>query len=800
MPRLPALALLLAAACPPPAPVNDVTLENDAVKAHVTVKPFSLEVLRASDGVTLLKTNGAPRATRDVPEYVSQILPGWDGYRPHEAAWTPAPDATLSEQTATSAKLAFGDSFTLEVKLDGARVRVTTVTTGAGFNKLSLPFVLPDDEHVFGSGERYASFDHRGLHLFAWAEEAGLGGGEERRPYTDDNPYPNGPSMTYFPVPFFQSSAGYGLSLDTTRRTEFDFGKTVAGEWRAVVNGTSLPLTVYAADPVKVLDLWTQDTGRPVEPSPWVWGPRRRIGRGSQVNGAPEWAVMRDAGLPLTACDDAMHFLPASSQLGIESELRVWTKTMHDNGFKAIGYNNPYVAASHPNAAADYAYGSDAGFFERAPDGGPATTFFISGAPLYISAVDLTNPAAVAWYETLLQRGVDLGYDGWMHDFGEYVARSSRFADGRRGDEVHNAFPVLSAKAAHDFFERVKPNDYLFFVRSGYTGTQGFAPAVWSGDPESTFDDTQGMPAMLRGGLNLALSGVPYWGSDVGGFKCITDAPRDKEVLVRWYALGALSPIMMDQNACVNPVGPTKTKWTLWSDSETQDVYRVMASLHTRLAPYFRVLAREAKATGMPLMRPPLLFYPQEPQAWTSEDTFFLGPALFAAPVVRRGVTMRDLWLPPGKYVEWFGGRVLDGGGRVMVPAPILETPLFLKTGHLVPLLDADVQTLAPATVPDVVTEQSRASVLDVRVALEVGQKAELTLVDGTKLTAERLATAGGTAGFTAVMAAELKTCDACVVREAGRVRINGRSVEYEDLKLSSTDASRRIRWDVFRP
>ncbi|MBL8957741.1 MAG: glycoside hydrolase family 31 protein [Myxococcaceae bacterium] len=798
MPRYLALALLVAAAC---AAKNDLSLTNDAVTAHVVVQPFSLEVIRPG-GEVVLKTNGRPRATRDTPEFISQLLPGWDGYRAKEGEWAEAPDARLVEQTPTSVKLAFGDTFTMEVKLDGARVRVTTASTAAGLNKLAVPFVLGADEHVFGSGERYASFDHRGLLLYSWAEEAGLGGGESKKAYSDDNPFPNGPSMTYFPVPFFQSSAGYGLSLDTTRRTELDFGKTSPGEWRAVVNGTTLPLTVYAADPVEVLNLWTQDTGRPMEPAPWVWGPRRRVGRGSQVNGVPEWSAMRDAGLPLTACDDAMHFLPALSHLGIETELRAWTKTMHDNGFKAIGYNNPYVAASHMNAAADYAFGADAGYFEKKQNGEPETTFFISGAPLYISAVDLTYPAAVAWYETLLQRGVDLGYDGWMHDFGEYVARSSRFHDGRRGDEVHNAFPVLSAKAAHDFFERVKPNDYLFFVRSGFTGTQAYAPAVWSGDPESTFDDTQGMPAQLRGGLGLALSGVPYWGSDVGGFKCITNdpaEPRNKEVLVRWYALGAVSPIMMDQNACVSFAEP-RTKWTLWSDGETQDVYRVMASLHTRLAPYFRVLAREAKATGMPLMRPPFLLYPKEPQTWTAEDTFFLGPALFSAPVVRRGVTMRDLWLPPGKYVEWFHGAVYDGGARVMVPAPILETPLFLKTGHILPLLDGDVQTLAPATEPSVVTEATREGVLDVRVALEVGQKAELTLVDGTKLTAERVASGSGTAGFTEVPVADLKACDSCFAKETGRVRVNGRAVDFEDLKLSSSHPTRRIRWEAFRP
>lgn len=769
------LLLPLLAAC---SSSNEVTLSNEQVRLKLTLKPYALEVARPS-GDVVLRSSGGPRATRDTPEFVSQLIPGWDGYRAKEGPWTQATDATLVEQTPTSVKLTFAEGFTLDVSLSGQRVKLVATTTASGLNKAALPFVLGADEHVFGLGERYASFDHRGLSLYSWAEEAGLGGGEAPgiRP---DNPFPNGPSMTYFPVPFFHSSALFAASIDTTRRTELDFGATEPATWRAVVNGTTVPLTLYLGDPVQNLAMWTEDTGRAPIPAPWVWGPRRRIGRNAMVNGAPEWAVMRDAGLPLTAIDDAMHFLPALSHVGIENELRAWTALQHANGFKAIGYNNPYVAADHPRAAADYAFGRDAGFFEKQPNGEPATTFFISGAPLNISAVDLTNPEAVKWYETLLQRGVDLGYDGWMHDFGEYVARSSRFHDGRRGDEVHNAFPVLSAKAAHDFFERVKPNDYLFFVRSGYTGTQRWVPAVWSGDPEATFDDSQGLPAQLRGGLGLALAGVPYWGSDVGGFKCITDAPRDKEVLVRWYALGALSPIMMDQDACVNPVGGAKTKWTLWSDQQTQDIYRVMASLHTRLAPYFRLLAREAHETGMPMMRPPFLLHPRAPETWKSEDTYFLGPALFAAPVVRRGVTTRTFWLPPGEYVEWFSLRPYSGDRMVDIEAPFDRVPLFLQTGHIVPLLDAAVQTLAPATEPGVVTEASRADVLDLRVALEAGRVAELTLEDGTRLRAVR--DAGGSA--------------------AAPVRVETTSMKVEDVTFSVTGgpASRRYRWEVLRP
>src|SRR4029078_4560516 len=143
------------------------------------------------------------------------------------------------------------------------------------------------------------------------------------------------------------------------------------------------------------------------------------------------------------------------------------------------------------------------------------------------------------------RRTLALGYDGWMHDFGEYVPRDAVLFDGRRGDEVHDAEPVLSATAAHDLLEKERPGDYLFFVRSGYSGTQKYVPAVWGGDAEATFDKTQALPSTLGAGLNLSMSGVPYWGSDMTGFKCLTPDANDKEVFLRWLEIGAVSPHMM---------------------------------------------------------------------------------------------------------------------------------------------------------------------------------------------------------------------------------------------------------------
>jgi alpha-glucosidase (family GH31 glycosyl hydrolase) len=291
-----------------------------------------------------------------------------------------------------------------------------------------------------------------------------------------------------------------------------------------------------------------------------VFGPRRRVNVGAMALGVEEWRAMRQRHIPVTGIDDAVHFLPALSQLGREAELQAWTTTLHEHGYKVMAYNNPYVAESDPNAAADYEYGLDHGLFLAGPTGEPTLTQFLSGKLLTLATIDLTNPAAVGWFQDLLRRTLALGYDGWMHDFGEYVPRDAVAFDGRRGDELHNAFPVLSAKAAHDLLEHDRPGDYLFFVRSGGSGTQRYVPAVWGGDAEATFDETLGLPSAVRGGVNLAMSGVPYWGSDMTGFKCLTTAPHDKEVFLRWVELGAASPIMMEQDACANPLQP-QTKW-----------------------------------------------------------------------------------------------------------------------------------------------------------------------------------------------------------------------------------------------
>ena len=374
----------------------------------------------------------------------------------------------------------------------------------------------------------------------------------------------------------------------------------------------------------------------------------------------------------------------------------------------------------------------------------------------------------MTWFGTILQRSLALGYDGFMLDFREYLPPNAQMADGTLGWQAHNAFPVAYQKATFDFLSKAKPNDFLFFARSGYTGTQAVSPVQWSGDADASFDHTTGLPGQVRAGINAGLSGIPYWGSDVSGYTCENNPPPGKELFLRWVEFGALSPIMMEETACSGTMaGP---KWTLWSDAETTQVYAEYALLHTRLFPYLYAAAKEAADTGVPILRHPILAAPTNPNAYDADTQYFFGPSLYVAPVVTQGATTRDLWLPPGRWVDWFSLDPLPSG-NVTRQAPLDALPLFLQSGGIVAMLNPSIETLAPATDSSVVTPADVQDVLDVRVAIDpVTKTGTATLTDGTVLTvtlgAQAVALPSG-----ATMApddATLATCSGCGRNESG--------------------------------
>jgi alpha-glucosidase (family GH31 glycosyl hydrolase) len=812
-----------------------VTLTFSPTFHLLVTKPDGTPVLDSLDASPNLATDpagayGPIGATHRAVQEKPSIVEGWDHQAATESTWLHAGVVTHADVTATTASIDLADSpggmFTLhlDVSISDDEVTLDAKVTGSptipandmedvsppGLNEMDLSFHLPADEHFYGLGERYVTTDHRGASYYGWTEEGGIGNGESVPP-GPHNPGPNGPSMTHAPMPYFLSSRGYGLWLETTYRHGFDLGNTDPSVWKLSTTETHLRLHAYVHDdPRDVLSVYTAKAGRPALPAPWVFGPRRRVDRNNMVNGVPEEQALRDQGVPTTMVDDTTHFLPIGSQVGIEDTLSAWTTHLHSLGFRAIAYFNAYVSVTDPRAADLAAQGKANGYFVKQTDGTEFDTLIVSAGPQTVATIDMTNPDAVTWYQGILQKGFDLGYDGWMLDFGEYLPVSAVMADGSSGWQEHNKFPIDYQKATFDYATKVRGNDFMFFARAGGTGTAGLAPVVWSGDPSASFDPVKGLPANVRAGLSISVSGVSFWGSDISGYTCLhadTDPPNE-ELYLRWAEFGALSTDMHDENACAQLPPNTPTKWTLWQSPHTTQVYGSYASLHTRLFPYTYAAALEATKTGFPVMRHPILLYPTDPGAQAVDTEYFFGPSLYVAPVVHRGDTSRTLWLPPGAWVDYVTNEPHVGGQSITVDAPIDTLPLFLRAGGLVPLLDPAVQTLADDMSDSVVSMSDRAGIYDIRGALSTtAPMASITLVDGT--TMQAILGAGDPAipdGFTtAATDADLSTCDACAKLDtlAGgvtRLRVstttNG-AVTAGSVTLTTSGTVSRARWDL---
>lgn len=779
--------------------VDHYTLQNGDLTATITTNPYKLTVVDAkgktvADGGTLGWTTGTFGIGRSV--YLGYLFddPHLDPYREQlQVVSATQTDGELDVVMHTTNGTDDDNTciaVTHKVRDGALRVEASTETPPVAWE---IAFASPADEAFLGLGERYDHVDHRGFSLYNWPEEGGLTKGEDSLP-DGDNPQPNGGTMTYYPVPFMLSTQGYGFWLDTTYFNQFELANESPDRWRAWDVAPTLAFEVYvphASDtrpwPLQVIDTFTATTGRAMVPPDWSFGPRRRIDRGDMQGAVSEIQAHRDLDLALTMVDDTDHFQPDGAEIGHETEIKAWVQNGKDLGYKMIGYYNPYFSADPMSPLADATNeGLTKGYFLMAPDG-PGKVTLISGKTLTVYTVDVTNPDAVTFFTKQFKRALDLGYSGWMYDFGEYVQGNWTSHDGQTGVSLHDAFPVLYDKAAHDALEQMVPDhDWYYFSRSGYTGAQQYAPMTWSGDPDASFGQAEGLPAQVRAAITLSMSGVAHVGSDIGGFKCQhnTVDTANGELLARWIEAGSMTSDMHDDDACSGGSG----KATIWDSPDAQAAWKTYAKLHTRLGAYMSSLAQIAHTTGQPVVMSPYLVHPEVRALAPIDTAFYFGPSLYAIPVVTRGATTVTTTLPPGEFIDWRDGSLRDG--TVTLPAPLRELPLLLVDGGLVPLYDATIATLAPETNASVVGPSDVADVFDVAGAVSKATgKATFTLADGGTLTATYSGASISCAGCTVTQ----------VSSRVQRVQVTTTAdTTAGGLALKSTNVTRKLRWDIY--
>jgi len=541
-----------------------------------------------------------------------------------------------------------GDSYTVATDEPGRYATVSVEKTRAGaridvqlhpatnVQQVYDAFDASPSDHFLGGGEQSSSFDLRGQIV----------------------PVKVSSACSYAPVPYFASSAGWGLRLATENVAALAFPGSpggggcrfgsepqcafpaLANRVEVCVKGASLAEDVYVGDFSHVLSDYERDAGEPKVPPPSElalikWrdvdtGPGQVLEDIHRLRAAhvPIGWVLVDN--PWETCVGTLTFdrtrFPDPAAL---------IREVHALGVRFMLWVSPKVICGIGYKASQFL-------------GTPANR-----------ELDLTQPAVVREFQSLLRKLVALGIDGVKADRGDEVDLESR------SESLQNEYPLLFAK---DVLAALPASDAAIF-RAAVMGSQAVVPGIWAGDQEETW---AGLEEAIRSGETAAMSGFPTWGSDVGGYE--NTGGLTGEIFARWAQLGAISPVLE-----VGGQGANATPWTLGPAAMT--ALRDAAVLHYELFPYLYGLLRR----GQPVLRPLAYGFPDDPQAWSPLDfELLVGPDLLAAPVTGAGTTPR-VYLPAGTWIDLATGATVQGPTAFTRITPLDTLPLYARAGAVIP-------------------------------------------------------------------------------------------------------------------
>jgi len=611
---------------------------------------------------------------------------------------TPRPDGTATGVWSGDGGTALA---TLDVSLPDAGVVLLTVTASdPTVDRISLSFDCAPSDHFLGFGEQSDAIDHYGHKVPIWTSEHGVG-----KSSSDDPPalwfVQGARHSSNMGLPTWLSQRGYIAALDSPRRSIFELCSVRSDAFRIEAWGNALRLWLfYGPEPATALTRATAGLfGRPVRPPPLAFAPWNDAIQGpGNVYQVAE--LLRDAGVPSSVIwtedfrggGNVVGGYSISQNWDLDSQLYpdagAIAADLHDAGFAWFAYFNSFIT----QGADVYPEATDGGWLVQAPSGGD---YLFTGYTGGLSGLaDLSNPQAVEGVKAHMRRALDVGFDGWMADFGEWLPADAVLASGEDPLQAHNLYPLrwsqlnaaVLAERAGDGRQR------LFFARSGWFGTPTAAPVFWPADQRTDFETDDGMPTVVPLALGAGLTGVSTFGSDIAGYVSATNPTSTKELFFRWTELGALSPVMRTHHGM-----DVQNNWSFAKDAETLAHFGRWARFHMQLFPYLDGASAIAESTGIPLMRALVLAFPLDPPSWAIDDQYLLGPSLLVAPVLVQGATTRLVHLPPGRWFPLSGGASVIGPLDQVASAPLTEIPLFARAGSIIPALPDGVQTVLPA-------------------------------------------------------------------------------------------------------
>ena len=552
-------------------------------------------------------------------------------------------------------RVASGD---LKVELTGPlTVRVEMVKSGKLVQQLRIDpqtgvvtFELGDGP-LLGLGEGGPQFDRRGS---TDRMKSGQGGYKLRT---------HGGRV---PIPWIIGTGGWAMFIHQPFGT-FDFTGS-AGRFEPASPDAALDLFVIgASDPASIMAEYARLTGYPEMPPLWSLGyqqSHRTLGSREEI--LAEARTFREKKLPC----DTMIFL--------------------GTGFCPSGWNtangsfawNPRVFPD-PKEIVDDFHKEHFRFVLHSVIWTPKLQGSVHD-PCRMDRFD-EGQAGCLW--DAHRKVFSLGVDGWWPDEGDPLNIESRLVRNRM---------------YYEGAQMDRPNERPFALhRNGYAGMQRYAAFLWSGDVFSTWETLR---THIPIAVNTGLSGIPYWGTDIGGF--VPTKELTGELYVRWFQFGAFCPLFRSHGR----TWKLRLPWG-WNTGElgvsevaayrdgaadpdpeelhnaaVEPICRQYLELRYRLMPYLYTAVREAHDSGLPVMRGLWLHYPDDPAAVARGDEYLWGRDMLVAPVVEKGASERKLYLPRGAWYDFWAREKLEGGREISRPVDLATTPLYVRAGAVIPM------------------------------------------------------------------------------------------------------------------
>jgi alpha-glucosidase (family GH31 glycosyl hydrolase) len=574
------------------------------------------------------------------------------------------------------------------------------VLAGAGAAlRLRFALRLGTDDHVVGFGERFDAVDQRGRRPDSVVFEQYKSQGEAGR--------------TYLPMPFAHVIAadgtGWGFHVRTARRVWFDVGASDPGRLGIEVDlgfgAARVDVGLYEGSPTQVLTTFLDEVGRAGELPEWVlrlwasgneWNTQAaveaQVAR-HQAEDIPVGVVVVEAWSDeegFVAWRDARYVPRTDGSVhaaadydypsgGAWPDPAAMIEALHQQGIKLVLWQIPLLGSGEdlgPETAAEVGLMAERGYAVREADGSAHHNrgWWFPDALM----PDFTNPEARRWWQDRHRWLVrDLGVAGFKTDGGEHAwGRDLRYADGSRGDEGNNRYPVEYAAAFGELM-RQEGAAPVTFSRAGYTGSQAHG-LFWAGDENSTWEAFR---HSLNAGITAAACGIVYWGWDIAGF---SGPVPDPELYLRATAASAFLPVMQYHSEFNHHRRPLRDR-TPWNVAEVHGgdrvvpMFRAYAQLRERLLDYLAESARTAVRTDRPLLRGLFFDWPADAEAWRHPAEFLCGDDLLVHPVTEPGASTWTTWLPEGRWVDVWSEERLDGGTAVSREVPLEVVPVYCR-------------------------------------------------------------------------------------------------------------------------